>query len=296
MLKIKKMTRASIIAMALLSTNAMSASTNSKYKREEGACFPTSNQTYAAGLKSNTAMSEAEFNLILDKVHSYMSLEIKRRLNKDLILEKRWSDPTVDAFATRDDLNNAVVVMNGGLARHPLMTKDGLQLLACHEIGHHLGGAPKIPRGTSGLRGWSSAEGQADYFATTKCLPVLFKNDNDNRAVDLDLDSLDLSVAGSKCRDQLCSRIALAGLSVSKVFASLIKGQATPSLMQNDPTKVTQTLYKHPNPQCRLDTYFSGANCDLGIEFPFDTKDPKVGACVKDLGIRPSCWFSEEEF
>lgn len=266
------------------------------YKRDDATCFPLSKIKYEAGVKSASGLSEYDFNQTIDRVHALMSLEIKRRMNKELIFERKWADGTVDAFATRDDINNPVIVVHGGLARHPEMTKDGFALILCHEVGHHLGGAPKIFRGTSGLRGWSSAEGQADYFATTKCLPIIFQNYPDTKSYEIDSDATELSAAMNKCRDTACTRTVLAGLAVSKVFASMVKGTPDPSLLLNDPTKVSVTLYKHPNPQCRLDTYLSGANCDIGIDVPFDIVDPKVGACVKDQGYRPACWFSEDEF
>lgn len=267
-----------------------------KYKKEEGSCFPLSIQKFEPGTKSLNVMTEVEFNQILDKLHGLMSFEIKRRMNKNLIVEKRWVDSTVDAFATRDDVNNPVIVMLGGLARHPEMTRDGLALIFCHELGHHLGGAPKILRGTSGLRGWSSAEGQADYFATSKCLPYFFQAEKELRSYDLDINWADLASANEKCSDNVCVRTVLAGLAVSRTFASLVQGTPEPKLTSKDSTKVTKTLYKHPNPQCRLDTFSSGANCDLGIDIPFDAQDPQVGACLKDKGARPYCWFSEEDF
>lgn len=266
------------------------------YKREPEACVPLNQMRFEAGTKSFDSMTEAEFNQMIDKVQSVMSLEVKKRLNKKLIVEGKWNDPTVDAFATRDDENNPVVVIHGGLARHPKMTRDGLLLIACHELGHHLGGAPKIPRGNSGLRSWSSAEGQADYFATNKCLPLFFKNGVENKSFDTDNENANLILALSKCRDNICARIVLAGLSVSQVFASLVKGTPEPSLSQNDSSKVQKTIYNHPNPQCRLDTYFSGALCDVGVDVPFDSKDPAVGACIKDIGIRPACWFYEKDY
>jgi len=282
-----------------LSTLVFSASfvANAKiYKREDNTCFPITQEKYEVGTKSFNTMSESDFNKVVDNVTSAMTLEIKRRLNKDLIVERKWSDSTVDAFATRDEVNNPVIVINGGLARHPYMTKDGLALLICHEVGHHLGGAPKSFRGNSGLRSWSSAEGQADYFATTKCLPYVFKGEAVSKNLESESDSAEYSAASSKCKDAICTRTVLAGLAVSKVFASLLRGSLEPSLLLNDPTSVSTTIYKHPNPQCRLDTYSSGALCDLGIEFPFDLADPKIGACLKDQGIRPSCWFNDDEF
>jgi hypothetical protein len=268
----------------------------SKYKKEEGTCFPLSSQKFEIGTKSLNVMTELEFNQILDKLHGLMNFEVKRRMNKNLVVEKRWADSTVDAFATRDDVNNPVIVMQGGLARHPQMTRDGLALIFCHELGHHLGGAPKILRGNSGLRGWSSAEGQADYFATSKCLPHYFQAEKDLRSYDLDINPADLASANEKCSDNICVRTVLAGLAVSRTFASLVQGTPEPKLTIKDSTKVTKTLYKHPNPQCRLDTFSSGANCELGIDIPFDAQDPQVGACMKDKGARPFCWFSEEDF
>lgn len=279
-----------------LTTQSPLAADLPRYKREPESCFQVSGQRYEVGNKSFNGLSEDDFNQVIENVLSVMGPEIKKRLNKKLILEKKWSDATVDAYATRDDDNNPVVVMNGGLARHPQMTKDAFLLLICHEIGHHLGGAPKILRGTSGLRGWSSAEGQADYFATSKCLPQFFKSGIDIKSFDIDMDPANYKIALSKCRDNACARGTLAGLALSNVFASLVAGTPEPKLSANDSSKVNKTFYNHPNPQCRLDTYLSGANCDLGLEVPFDAVDPKIGACVKDNGARPACWFQPRDF
>ncbi|MGZ3808169.1 MAG: hypothetical protein ACXVCE_08790, partial [Bacteriovorax sp.] len=233
------MKRTVIGLLVLMSSLELSAA---HYKREEGSCFPLTSLTFGAGNKSLSGLSEMDFNQILDRVQAEMGPEIKKRLNKDLIIERKWSDPTVDAFATRDDANNPVIVMNGGLARHPQMTKDGFLLLVCHEIGHHLGGAPKVLRGTSGLRGWSSAEGQADYYATTKCLPRFFKAGIENKSFDVDNDANTLKLALSKCRDNVCARIALSGLAVSQMFASLVQGTPEPTLLANDASRVTTTI------------------------------------------------------
>lgn len=263
---------------------------------QEG-CFPSSPLRFSAQNKSLDGITEIEFNQLLERVQITMGPEIKKILNKKLIITLAWNDPTVDAHATRDDDNNAVIIVNGGLARHPLMTRDGLLLVACHEIGHHLGGAPKAFRGTSNLRGWSSAEGQADYFATTKCLPRIFSDGLDIKTTDSEIDNVNLKSALLKCRDDICVRIALAGLSVSKIFASLKIGTPDPKILKNDLTVMSKTIYAHPNPQCRLDTYLSGANCDVSIDIPFDNHDHKLGACLSlSKGARPSCWFSESYF
>lgn len=290
------MNRAYIIFCLFLSLFAKSTH-SAQYKREPESCFPIGKVKYEKGIKSfGGGLAEEDFNQVIDSAISVLSPEIKKILNKELIIEKRWNDSTVDAFATRDDSNNAVVVMNGGLARHPLMTKDAFLLLICHEIGHHLGGAPKVLRGNSGLRGWSSAEGQADYYATSKCLPLFYKNGIDIKTFESEQDSGDYKTALSKCSDNACARITLAGLSVSRVFASLVAGEREPDLSIKDNSKVPKTLYKHPTPQCRLDTYSSGAICEQGINIPFDSSDPKVGACLSGLSKRPDCWFQEKDF
>ncbi len=281
----------------LMTLLAVSSIAQAGYKREPESCFPLSSQKYEAGVKSfGQGLTQDDFNQLIESAQSILEPEVKKLLGKKLIFDKRWQDGTVDAFATRDDANNAVVVMNGGLARHPLMTKDAFLLLICHEVGHHLGGAPKILRGNSGLRGWSSAEGQADYYATSKCLPLFFKNGVENKAFDAEIDAANYKTALSKCRDNACARITLAGLATSKVFASLVNGTPEPKITVSDPTKVSKTVYNHANPQCRLDTYMSGANCDQGPDVPFDSIDAKVGACVKEAGARPNCWFTEKAY
>jgi hypothetical protein len=274
----------------------LSLDLNASYRREVGTCLPINKSSFGMYDKSSSGLSEIQFNQVLDKVQITMGPEIKKRLNKNLIIDRKWPDSTVDAYATRDDDNNPVIVMNGGLARHPRMTKDGFLLLVCHELGHHLGGAPKILRGNSGLRSWSSAEGQADYYAVTKCLPLLFQAGNENKTIDNNIDTEKLGITFSNCSDDICGRIVLSGLTVSQVIASLVKGMPEPSLLLQDSTKVERTNYNHPNPQCRLDTFSSGANCDSGIEIPFDPTDPRIGACIKDKGARPICWFREKDF
>lgn len=296
---IEKGERMRMLSRTLIFTalTLIALSTQAEYKREPESCFPLSSQKYEAGMKAfNQGLTQEEFNQLIDSAQAVLAPEIQKQLGKKLIFDRRWTDATVDAFATRDDNNNAIVVMNGGLARHPQMTKDAFLLLICHEVGHHLGGAPKVLRGNSGLRGWSSAEGQADYYATSKCLPLFFKAGVDNKAFDADIDPANYKTALSKCRDNACARITLAGLAVSKVFAALVAGTPEPKITANDPTKVSKTIYNHPNPQCRLDTYASGANCDQGPDLPFDSVDAKVGACVKDSGARPLCWFQEKAY
>jgi hypothetical protein len=260
-------------------------------------CFPKSEMKFYKENKSIDGISEAEFIQLSSRVEKTMGPLIKENTGKKLIINPRWSDATVDASATRDESLNPVVNINGGLARHPQMTRDGLLLLLCHEVGHHLGGAPKSFRGNTTVRGWSSAEGEADYFASTKCLPRVFSDGLETKSLDLEIDTINLKDAFQKCKDDTCTRIILAGKAVSDVFASIKKGSNIPNILGNDVTVVDKTYYLHPNPQCRLDTYVAGARCEVGMEVLFDNNDPRVGACaMNSVGARPACWYREQDF
>ena len=83
-----------------------------------------------------------------------------------LVMNNNWKSSTVNASAQQSG-SNWQVNMYGGLARHPLVTVDGFMMVVCHELGHHIGGAPR--KGGWGSV-WASNEGQADYFAGLKCM------------------------------------------------------------------------------------------------------------------------------
>jgi hypothetical protein len=264
---------------------------------EEQSCFPKSNLKFSKALKSLDGMSEIEAKSLLGRIKTTMNSSVKAFSGKEVFFNVDWNDETVDAHASRDLKGNPVIFVNGGLVRHPDLTRDGLMLIACHELGHHLGGAPKILRGNSDLKSWSSAEGEADYFAVTKCLPRVFSDGLETKSLDNEVDTINLKLALTKCKDDLCTRIILAGKSVSDVFASLKIDHINPSINSIDKTIVDKTFYSHPNPQCRLDTYIAGARCDVNIDIPFDNNDPKIGACLQNsIGARPICWYHEADF
>jgi len=231
-----------------------------------------------------------------------MNNEIKRQSGKKLIIKLDWENPKVNASATTDDDNNPMIILFGGMVRHPDLTVDGLYTILCHELGHHLGGAPKKFRGNSEKRSWSSAEGQSDYYAATKCLPLVFNQSISTPKMEELADTKELNSAEVTCgNDIVCSRILLAGFSIAKVFASLKDYFQDPSLSLEDRTEVWETDMGHPHPQCRLDTIRSGALCSVSPSLPFDGIDPQIGACYSykndgqvDPGARPRCWFNPE--
>ena len=140
---------------------------------------------------------------------------------------------------------------------------------------------------------WSSVEGQADYFATAKCLPKILKDDKENREVIKSAPPLQIMKARKKCgkKNHLCIRMAMASLSASRVFHSLREFEEFPELDKRDETVAYSTDFGHPAPQCRLDTFLNGINCGHKHNTMFDSKDPKVGSCEDPSANRPSCWY-----
>jgi len=251
---------------------------------------PENNLWIPADQKSQTAMSEVVFNDILDKtVEVYTPIFKKRGLR--LWMSKKWSDGTVNASAMQI-FGLAIVNMYGGLARHETITPDGFLLVVCHEIGHHLAGTPKVQAGV-----WASVEGQADYYGTAKCLRRMY---SESGLID-ESERTDHEWAATKCGEvhegkeyRQCIRSLGAAQSLANLFAALRKVPA-PKFETPSTEVVAETYTKHPAAQCRLDTYFQGALCDLAYDTDFDNNDEQVGACTRskgyDLGVRSQCWF-----
>lgn len=261
-----------------------------------GGFFPENDWHIPVESSFQGGLTKEEFDQVIDEVSDIYAPRIARRLGK-LIVSRQWGNTLVNAFASRLGPIYSVT-MTGGLARHPEITRDGFALVMCHEIGHHIGGAPK----GGFMRGWSSVEGQSDYFASLKCLRELFKKD-DNVAL---ISSHKVpAIVKEACEDiykieeeaAVCQRIALAGQSVSDLFAALKK--EGPARFETPSTQVvSETDRKHPHFQCRLDTFFQGALCDRPLEEKLSQRNPYKGICdVKNgdkLGLRPSCWFKSE--
>ncbi|MFL5784954.1 MAG: hypothetical protein ACJ76H_10115 [Bacteriovoracaceae bacterium] len=243
--------------------------------------------------KSINGITEEQFNAVIDEVVAVMSPIVKSH-GGELQAVKLWEDETVNAYAEQEG-TTWKVSMFGGLARHETITRDGMALVVCHEIGHHIGGAPLY----SWKSGWASTEGQADYFATTKCLRQVWLKDNNEEIVShLDVPAKVKQMCGKHLWNAdyaVCIRGAMAGDSVSRLFAAL-RQEASPAKFDTpDPAVVKYTNENHPGTQCRLDTYFQGALCDIPYTEEFSRDSEVTGACHKanghKIGLRPLCWF-----
>lgn len=257
---------------------------------------PDNNMYIPVDAKNVGGISEAQFNDVISKIETIYAPIVSSMRGK-LVINRKWTDGTVNANAQRTG-SKWNVNMYGGLARHSAITEDGFALVLCHEIGHHLGGAPKSA-GLLGLMRWASNEGQADYYATLKCLRRTFLNDNNEMIVQsmevpATLASTCAKTYPNKDDQNICIRSGMAGVSVAGFFADM-RNAARAQFDTPDRNVVSKTNDAHPAHQCRLDTYFQGAICDVALNEDVSQKDEVKGTCHKSLGhtsgLRPLCWF-----
>jgi len=252
------------------------------------------NQNSAEPPNTN-GMTKEKFMSIIDHVTEIFQPSFAK-VGAILTVNKRWDDKNEDIYAAQWPNGNWRVTMTGGFARNPLITEDGFIAALCHEIGHHIGGAPR----SDNNKYWSSTEGQADYFATLKCFKkVMETEDNIAIVAKMKIDSevtLQCSNVYKTPQDiALCQRTAMAGKSVAVLIASRSE---TPDIKFSTPdrSRVAKTMEDAPYPQCRLDTFFQGTLCDKPISEEVSKDSASVGTCTaKDgvtLGLRPVCWYS----
>jgi hypothetical protein len=280
--------RLSVATLLIVSSALPDAASASNCTRDG---FLPKNTLSISSAHGSNGMDEKRFNDLIEKVE-VLYKPIVAQQGAQLVFERLWSDGTVNAYASRRG-NQWVVSMYGGLARHSAVTPDGFSLVVCHEVGHHLGGAPKY-RGE-----WAANEGQADYFSTLKCLRNVFEKD-DNISIVKQL-SVPESVTracessfGDAASIALCQRTSMAGRSTGELMR-LLGGSPPIDFTTPDPSQVSSTQDAHPAAQCRLDTYFNGSICQVDKSEPVSSTDPTVGTCAEEknykTGYRPRCWY-----
>jgi hypothetical protein len=144
--------------------------------------------------------------------------------NAELFVQILPLNPRVNAEILKINGGYRIEVL-GGMLNHPKMDQDTFNLLLCHELGHLKGGPPLKSR-----NGWSSTEGQADYFSGYSCARILnFDEESFLRA----------------------------SVKLTSIYAGVM-GQASPNLDQCDETRAVRTNFGYPSVQCRLDTLVAG--------------------------------------
>lgn len=260
--------------------------------------LPDNDLYIPANLESvnNANIDEETFNAVIDKVTAIYAPIVESK-GATLKVIKRWDDGTVNAYAQQSG-STWKVSMFGGLARHEAVTPDGFALVVCHELGHHIGGAPK-----KGGR-WASNEGQSDYFATLKCLRKVFKQEDTIKIMSKVLVPLKTKLEcfrqfTSKEDRAVCERGSMAGMSTAKLFQALRKETTPPRFTTPSKKEVSTTSHSHPATQCRLDTYFNGALCNIDENTDVSREDEATGVCYRKAGdvkgVRPLCWFKPQD-
>ncbi|EQC46237.1 M48 family metalloprotease [Bacteriovorax sp. Seq25_V] len=259
--------------------------------------LPDNDMYIGVSEKADNGMTEEIFNAVIDRVENYYSSVVASK-GANLVTLRKWEDGTVNAYANQVG-KTWQVHMFGGLARHRSVSPDGFALVMCHELGHHLAGAPKTTR--MWIPTWASNEGQSDYWASMKCFRSVYGSDN-NEAIVSNM-TIDAEVV-KKCEANwntdseiaLCKRVSQA----SKGLATLLNGDRPVDFATPDKSVVSKTNHKHPAGQCRLDTYFHGALCTKDITDETSNTDAKAGVCNRSEdytdGVRPLCWFKPSNF
>lgn len=192
-------------------------------------------QSYASILESPLYYSQDESSISKRRFEEIINLfsrefsSFAQKDQRDLEFLTDYKDNWAQAFARRWETDQVIVY--GGLSRIKDGTEDSFALALCHELGHLYGGTPYQDEHNR-----LSAEGQADYWATSVCWPkaaIFFSPLN----------------------------IEARGIQAALIFTSFFAANRhlpAPTLNTPDLTIQDRVLYEHPTPQCRLDTYLAG--------------------------------------
>lgn len=254
---------------------------------------------WALSVSAQTSLAPEEIQNVFQKIQNLYSSVVKTA-GGEFLLQVHWERTTVGASANRDELKKYVVGVDGGMLVSSRLTSDSFKMVLCHEAGHLFGGHPLRPappewEGPLDESGLSllSAEGQADYYATSVCFRHIVAGEDHReflkgREIPQRLISQCDAVWGERTANSfLCLRTALASLD----FLNLVM-EFPISLNRSDESVVNKTLNgEYPPRQCRLDTLVAGALCRVEAPLDFVRKDKSSEGCSKGIGARPACWY-----
>lgn len=250
------------------------------------------NPDYEDGDYESSRMTKEQYDAVMNKMERIFTPTLKKMGGKLSIVDA-WNYDKVNARAVREGDTYYIKVF-GGLARLPGMTTDGLAIVACHELGHHIGGAPRYFKEIRE----TTDEGQADYWAALKCMRFYTFDEDSVKAI------RDVRVpyqveercekAFSEANDKaVCIRSALAGFAVLSAMETE-KYREIPSFSAAEHYRPRTTYHKHASAQCRLDTYVAAAACPVPKEEHVDNKNADTGSCSLSRfpeAARPACWY-----
>ena len=257
--------------------------------------LPNGDLQESTGLALNLEPNnQTTFLNLIDQVR-YIYSPLLKKHDLDVMWTINWESQVENAFAAPNGGGGKrELKLYGGLYRHALISADGYLFVLCHELGHVMGGAPfhaYFPE--------LSAEGQADYYSTNTCLPIIFANQDNISAikklnvplsVKLDCDRVWKTPEDSA----ICQRSIMAAFSFSKFLMRALNG-AQVSFTKHDSEKVEATKEAwYPEKQCRFDTSMAGALCAKKINSTQEVGEPancSLYNLIASKAARPQCWF-----
>ena len=259
-------------------------------------------------------ISEAQFRQVIADLQTEFAPIVSGHGGK-LSMSGNWKDEKPNAGATQV-MGSWQIKTTGGLARQPALTEDGLTLILCHELGHHLAGFPIAPKQMPFESTWASVEAQSDYYATQFCARRLWSKDPAKNASFRDSAPADVksycdTAWASQNEQNICYRTLVATTSMIETMAKLMQ-KPMPQFNTPDPLVVTVTNMKYPSVQCRMDTAFQGTLCAANFDplmipgkktsqGPASIEAEKEAAATScttysgySAGLRPNCWFKAQ--
>lgn len=230
---------------------------------------------------TTSTVTSKSFQIIPQLIYS---MNYKAFLDNDqkVSLKLMWETPYFSAWVSEDAPQAYSINFWGGIARIPGMNDNGLALIACHEVGHLLGGEPrsKIPAFL-----WATSEGQADYYATSICLKNYYEMLE--AAGKLEEPTVD-NVLYTRCRTNfnetkdflVCLNIMNGIEGFAKVLDHLDPEKRKISFTKKSSKVKSTIINSYPAPQCRVETLIAGNFC---------AKDNYP--CLDKKNARPQCWF-----
>lgn len=202
-----------------------------------------------------------------------------------------WVEANVTAAAAITHKLPRKLFVSKNLLEIKDLKKEHVYNILCHELGHILGGAPFIeeyPGDTKNI----STEGQADYFAASKCMKRLIR-DSDYEYTYIPVFATE-NLVDRGCETRNCQLIAY----FSYETISLLGKKEDFDFDKFDSNIVDYTYAYNNNSQCRLDTFIAGAICPVDANLNFSNESQEMNSChwrsldtYFTLGARPSCWF-----
>jgi len=239
-------------------------------------------------MNSLAAMTAFEIRETWKKVESSFYEELQEK-GENILFE--WSDESITRVAAMSHTLPRKMHVSQSLLENPKLKKENLYNVFCHELGHIIGGAPFIEEFPGDNRKIST-EGQADYFATAKCM---------KRVIDLDKyreykieEQIETDLEKRGCTTPMCKLI-----SYFSYQTILLLGDNEEFSFEAVDEHVVDYTYPYKNSeQCRLDTFLAGAICPVASDINFSDESQSFAACHWRgfstnfiLGSRPACWF-----